>query len=359
MSRLLTSALVAAALLITGIAPAATGPAHAAPEAQITSVISARVNPSAPTTGFGFLVPLPGGRPGQTLDTFKKDVDGLAAAGQTWLRTGLPNWLLAPTGSASSVRFDAAQVAALNTALDYARSKGLKTFVYVGMPDWAGGFSHADYAAATKLYWGGLASRVGQRIDVWQLFNEADTTSYQNYAPVSAEVDYLRRMRDLIASGRTAVRAHAPSARITTNLSGWPMNDAREAEWNRVLDVLAPALDVVSLDIYTGDNATEAFKLTARIDRIEARYRKQVAVAEFGLQTQGWTEQDQLTYMPAMVTAIKAAEPMAVIAYEYRDSGPGQEYQGFGIVRNDRSAKVATSTVLAAMQPQSRWPRRR
>lgn len=303
-------------------------------------------------TGYGFLVPLPGGRPGQSMETFKRDVDGLVAARQTWLRTGLPNWLLAPSGSGSRVNFDEHQVRLLNEALGYAKSRGLKVYVYAGSPDWMQELSYPQYKTATTLYWSGLAARTSN-IDVWQLFNEADTSHYKTYEGLVPSKAYLAEMRDIIGAGRTAIRAERPQALITTNLSGWPMDDNTEREWNRVLDTIAPSLDVIALDIYTGDNLTEATNLTGRVDRIEARYRKAVIIAEFGLQTQGWTEPDQALYMPAMIRSLKKARPMAIIAYEYRDTSAGESFQGFGIVRYDRSSKAAASTVFSLMADQS------
>lgn len=322
---------------------------------SIATVIPAEAvqsRPSGQSTEFGFAVPLPGGRSGQTMESFQRDIDGLARANQRWLRTGLPNWLVAPAGSPNGhVVWDAEQVKRVNTALAYARSRGLKVFLYAaGAPDWARDYRRDQYATAAKSYWAGLAQRLGHQVDVWQLFNEADMTHYRTHESVVANTTYLRELRDLIAMGRTVIKHQRSDAIVTTTLSGWPLNDEMESSWRRSLDMLAPAMDVVAVNVYTGDNLDEAGALTDRIVRLKARYGKPVYVAEFGLQTQGWSEADQAKYMSAMVRAIKAARPMAAIAYEYRDTYAGDHFQGFGLVKYDRSPKTGYSAIVQAMR---------
>jgi Glycosyl hydrolase catalytic core len=137
---------------------------------------------------------------------------------------------------------------------------------------------------------------------------------------------------------------------VTTNLTGWPLNDEREQEWYLVLDAIGDSLDVISIDLYPADNETEIGRLPERMERVRQRYGRPIFVAEIGLQTTpgSWTEPDQQRYLTAAIEQLRAVELWGICLYELRDN---QSPAGFGITRADSTKKLGFHDVIHALSP--------
>lgn len=273
------------------------------------------------------------------------DIDTLAEHGQNLVRTGIYAWMVAPT----PLMWDTAHVEFFRTELNYARDRGMQVNLVVpGAPDWAQSYGTDDYVAACTWFWTQMRESFGGQVDLWQAFNEADHSHFQKFTPVAGNSAYLTEFAEMLALARkTLGRDGVP---VTTNLTGWPMNDEREREWLTTLDVIGGALDVIGIDLYPADNEDEISRLPERLNRVLRRYGKPVFVAEIGLQTtpDAWTEADQQQYVTAAIGQLRTVDLWGIALYELRDN---PSPAGFGIKRSDGTLKPAFADVLQAMSP--------
>jgi hypothetical protein len=288
---------------------------------------------------------------------FKADIDILAAAGKQWTRMGVASWEVSTGGTTSTVTWDNTALAQYDVAVQYAYSHGIRiVMVLSGAPDWAQAFSDADYLTVTQIYWTALVNRWKQYVTVWQFFNEADTGHYSQFTAITTlDSTYLSKLNALLAAGRSIVKAAAPGAFFTTNTTGFPMGDARQAVWQTYFDALGGNLDIITLDLYADNDATEIGKLGTRVSSMRSRYGKPIAVAEFGMATgpnSSFTEADQQTYLPQHVASMKAGQPMMIILYELRDNSANisvDAEHAFGIIANDGTHKSGYTAIMNAM----------
>ncbi len=287
---------------------------------------------------------------GLPIDTFdvarwRADLDILAEHGQTLVRTGIYAWRVAP----EQKRWDPELAAFFREHLDYPRSLGLSVNLVVpGAPDWAQSFDFDDYAAACTWFWTQMRKGFGDQVELWQVFNEADHAHYQRFTPATRDVAYLRELAQLLGKARdTLGRDGVP---VTTNLTGWPLNDEREQEWYLVLDAIGDSLDIISIDLYPADNETEIGRLAERMKRVRERYDRPIFVAEIGLQTtpDSWTEADQQRYLTAAIERLRTIELWGIALYELRDH---KSPAGFGIIKADGTEKLGFRDVMRALGP--------
>lgn len=322
---------------------------RAAALAIMSCPLAADSAPKEPS-GVGFAVPLPGGRPGQTPQSWRADIDLLASGHMGWVRCGVPYWRVAPDGDTTHIKWDEEAAEELRAALQYATDRGLRIYLSAGAPDWAVEFGRVGYRRVAENFWEGLADRLGGLPSVWQVFNEADASHYSTHRPLHPDRAYLRELASLLVAARERLGARSSGVPlITTNLSGWPMNNMTQAYWNRILDQLAPDLDLLTVDVYPQDNWDEIERLPERVEQLCARYGKPVGVAEFGLQTGGKPSR-QRDALVGIVDALRQARPTLVIGYELRDPPPGVEFPDFGLYTHDSRAKAAAAPVLRTMR---------
>jgi len=271
---------------------------------------------------------------------WRTDIDTLASWNQRLVRCGLPSWLLAPgpgEWSNSWSKF-------YREAITYARNRGLLiNLVLPGAPDWAQQFNYGEYVRSCQWFWSGMADHFGDEVSVWQVYNEADSTHYRHFTSVEPTGTYLSEFSSLV--GKAHAILASPGSLVTTNLSGWPMNDQREQHWKTLLDVLAPSMDLVSLDVYPADNLQQIDLLPQRIDRVRGRYGMPVFIAEVGLQTPpgGWTEGDQKRYLTTTIRRLRTSELWGICIYQLRDEvSPAH----FGVQRADGSPKAGFTDVM-------------
>ncbi|WP_018332032.1 cellulase family glycosylhydrolase [Actinomycetospora chiangmaiensis] len=316
-----------------------------------------RTSPPPERTGFGFTVSS-SSDPYGSWAAFTADVDLSAARGLEWVRLGIASWLVAPSPAGADIGWDEHALAVYDREIDYIRSRGLRVFLVTsGAPDWTQGASSAEYARVSAAYWSHLAQRFAPRVAVWQVFNEADSSDYRTFRPLDRpDRRYTRELAGLLRSARTIVHDVAPGVVVTTNSTGFPVDDRREAIWTDYFAALAPSLDAVTLDLYPTDDPGQIASLPDRVARAEQRFRLPVYVGEVGLQTcRGcWSEETQGRAVGAAVAALRTAHPRAVLVYEMRDGGPDTTdgESTFGVVALDGRRKTGFDRILAQMTPE-------
>lgn len=297
-------------------------------------------------------MPLPGARSGQTIDTWKRDVGVVAGSGLRLIRAPLSSWVgSSPTG-ARGLDFATPLMKDTLHALDYAKEKGLS--VLVATAGHAGGpFSGTAgaYVEVVREYVGALAARLGARVDAWQVFNEPDRGHFRTYSPLRPDPGYWLELKSTLDAAKETVHAALPGVPLTTNLGGWPCDDAVEASWVTALDVIASSLDVIGLDCYCGTDTTLIDALAGRVRRIRARYAKPVWIVETGapvdpdnritLQTQG-------RYGAAHIQSLRRGGASMVGWYDLRDSVAGAE-RGYGLLDATWRPKPGFKTLVGAL----------
>lgn len=309
-------------------------------------------------TEFGFNAGLRNSHSSSDVERFKANVDDLVANGQMWVRIGIASWVVSTGGSVDAITWSDQGLAAYDQALSYAHCKGLHVFLVTsGAPDWAQNFAFADYVKVSRDYWTFLAQRYRDDVDVWQVFNEADGSDFRQFKPLGVNglsSSYLQQLKVLIETAGAVIHRANPRVKVTTNASGYPMNDAEQADWFRYFDVLAPVLDTVTVDVYPGTDSGEIDKLGARIALLQARYNKPVSIGEIGIPTcRGCSsETDQRIYMPRVIASLKKGAPAVILYYLLQDTGDdaGQDGSSFAIISDDGTHKPAYDAIMKAMR---------
>ena len=279
------------------------------------------------------------------LPRWRADIDMLAEHGLNLVRTGVYPWLVAPAMGI----WDQQAADFYVDALGYARQRGLAVnLVVVGAPDWAQSYDLDRYTAACTWFWTTMADVFDAQVDLWQAFNEADQSHYRRFTAITPDPGYLTEFGQLLAVAHRVLGRH--STPVTTNLTGWPMNDERQQGWYEVLDVIGESLDLISLDLYPADNRAQIDLLPTRIDQVRSRYGKPVFVAETGLQTGSgsWSEEDQRVLLPATIERIRSTDVWGVCLYQLRDQ-LSEQPSGFGIIRTDGSPKPAFDETMRSL----------
>lgn len=278
-------------------------------------------------------------------ERWRADIDTLAEHGQNLVRTGIYAWLVAPQPDL----WHAEQVAFFRDQLTYARDRGLAVNMVVpGAPDWAQSFEFDRYRQTCAWFWDRMRESFGDQVALWQPYNEADHAHYRDFTPATRHELYLGEFAEMLGVARqTLGRDGTP---VTTNLTGWPMNDEREQEWYLVLDAIGHQLDVISIDLYPADNEEQIALLPDRMNRVRERYGKPIFVAEIGLQTTpgSWTEPDQQQYVAAAIEQLRSVELWGIALFELRDH---ESRVGFGIKKADGSFKLGFHDVMRSMSP--------
>lgn len=322
----------AAAGVLTAIVPAG---AAAAP-----------VRPSTPRLGFS------GGglHADQGIDQALKDVEAIAALGGTVIRFGFGNReLLRSWGEGEAdVVLDTAAADAFHRIIDRAHALDMDvigmvidTFHDQAAPD-------DLWWTKTTSWWRAVAAEFAGDLEVVQIFNEAGAHHYRFHEGVVA-ADLTAYHEDLAAKLTTAAsifHRQDPDVLVTTNLYGWPVGDGIEQEWTRAFDVIAPALDLLTVDVYFDhafdDEEYPAF--AARLQRLADRYDKPVAIGEIGDSTLGdaGREKDQARHYRDYVDLLSGTVAAHVVFYEFRDAEDDEDSEStFGIIDHHGNPKPA------------------
>ena len=294
-----------------------------------------------------------------TLDLFKRSVDLLANQNQDWIRFNIRTWEVAQAGGeANSVEFNE-NIGVYDEAIAYAKEKGLKVFFVTNVPDFAKEYSHEDYKQVAKDFYTKLAQRYSEQVDIWQIFNEADTHAFRDYSGIGYPLDpkYLQELAEVMQVSADAIKAVDKDAKTTANLSHWVRSGVDIIEKGTTFfDAINDSIDIVSLDLYTDDSLDEINRLPSIIEYFSKRYNKHVFIAELGLPTAGFPEEIQGAAITAAIEALKSGNvrPEGVIIYELSDEATAYNAaeRSFGVFNIDGSPKDSADDVFVAMQPE-------
>ena len=109
---------------------------------------------------------------GPTVDlaTFKANVDNLVSRGVQSIRVG-PATHEIMTIIGDTLVFDTVDLDKFDEALTYAKDKGMDVTMWF-IPPWSDSLSYADYLKIVQASYAEMATRFGDRVDLWQLHNE-------------------------------------------------------------------------------------------------------------------------------------------------------------------------------------------
>ena len=306
-------------------------------------------------TGFGFDTHFSPTGSNLSYTDLTANADILAANGQSWIRFDFWSWDITPSGTPTTINWT--NLAYFDQAVNYARGKGLKVMIVTAVPDFAKSYSLTDYLQVTKNFYSFLAGHFAGRVTVWQVFNEADSHNFRDYTPItSLSASYLAELNQVLSEARSAIKAEDPAALVSTNASGYPVNDQTQATWFAYFDAIGSNLDFLTVDLYPDVNNVlpEVAQFADRVRAVENRYNKPVAVGETGICTRSpyFSEQSQATLLPQYINALKPASPKMILVYEVQDenNNPDDCEGSFGIRRFDGTEKPAFATVMAAMR---------
>lgn len=311
---------------------------------------------------YGFNTHLTTGRYGyyENLDVnaFKKNVDESVNKKLTWIRFSINSGEIVPSGDIRTINWNEQNLAVYKEAIDYAKSKGLSVYLVTDVPFFAKDYSVDDYKKVAQIYYSRLAAEFAGKIGLWQIFNEADTHTYNEYKPIDdtipLDANYLNTLKDIVTTIRQTIRSSDRKVPITMNVSGYPISAKERTfdRWVQFYDVLGSRLDWLALDMYPDKDPNGQQLLIQRVNDISSKYGKKVAVAEIGMCTATFSEADQAVYMPEYIQALKNSEAKVVILYEYQDEGAGDNCEEtFGIKKVDGSFKPAYEPVMNSLVP--------
>ncbi len=305
------------------------------------------------------------------LANFKANIDELAVKNQKWVRFNIISSEVAPSGTATTINWDTANLNTYDQAIDYAKSKELKIYLVTSAVEFAKDFPASDFQTVVTNYHQFLANRYKGKIDIWQVFNEADTHDFRTYSDISSlTTDYLTSLKTNFDAAKAAIKAADTNIKVTTNVSGFPVHNdsATYDNWltfygNPGSGGLADSMDLISLDMY-GDSYTPTFGFDIfrkRVDDTFTKYGKQVVVAETGICSDRindayFNETKQASDLPQYINAIKSSKASILLLYQLQDeqgSALGDSAyrceRSFGIKKVDGTLKPAYDPVMSAM----------
>lgn len=292
---------------------------------------------------FGFTIspPTPG------LSEFRRDVRAVSDLGVAWVRFGVvANDVVASWFEDNRVRFDDAACETYRQAFDIVEAEGLRVNLLTvdgvaGVPD------EEVYLRLMGQYWSGVAKRFGTRVDIWQVFNEANDLDFRSASPIRGSIDeYHAALDRAIGRARASIHQFSPSVAVTTNAGGYPVNDATERNWQRFFAAVGGSLDIVTVDIYPVLSEAANATLPARFERLRELTGKPLAVGEFGLQTgeQLYSEAEQVASLTTTITELAETCASPIFVYRLRDDGAEND-DGFGLFEQNGQAKSSFAPV--------------
>lgn len=289
------------------------------------------------------------------LDKFKDTVDGLAKNNQKWIRLNIWPWESASSGNATNISWNEQNLQKYDEAINYARSKSLKIFLVTSLPDFANSLTSTNYKALNAKYHSYLANRYKGKITIWQVFNEADTHNFKGYAPIGPDKLtslYLNDLKENIKIARSAIKAASPGILVTHNLTGYPFKQTTFKTWNKVLNTIAPVLDIISIDTYPV-NQDEIKLAKSAISNLKSKYNKDIYVTEFGFPTADgrFSETDQAALSTSLIKELNASVARAMIYYQYSDTLPDNDKteSSFGVIKANGEQKSSYAAIMLAL----------
>jgi len=277
---------------------------------------------------FGFNTHLhaePGLNQNLDLEQFKRSVDFLVQNNMQWIRFDIREDQVINMSGTTHMNWKERSLETYAEALDYAKSRGLKTIVPIAVPGGiTQGLTHEEYIIFAGNFYGELAQQMQGKIDIWQIFNEPDVHNYRNYGEEFREMpeEYLQNFAEVVAVASNAIHAVDPNTQTTVNMSWWFASGRDlQNEGRRLFGVVADSIDVITLDFYPDVNLEAIIQMPQIISDFSAEFHKPVIVGELGLPTSRFSEEDQGKYMGLAIGMLRSAptQPQAVLLYELVD----------------------------------------
>lgn len=328
-------------------------------------------------TEFGFdahirLSQDPPGLPGiiSGVERIKRNIDELTANKQQWIRFNLLS------SDFNLQNWDERKQYVIDV-IDYAKSKGLKVMLVTDYYPRNKSDNKVAQDAPISCFidgWKNYMERLGNdlngKVDLWQIYNEADTHNFRNYstivgsAPASLPLystyeDYLNDFEKIMEVSSQTLKRINPANKITHNSSGG-VSDDWVALWFDFWDRMAKHSDIISLDLYP-ENTDDLNLLWKKIRQMRERYDKPVAIAETGTCSLAphRSEQKQKDLLLQYITHAKMGNPSMLLLYEIHDEMDKEKIAGreaiscvktYGIKYFDHTKKAAFDDVMKLMQ---------
>lgn len=295
-----------------------------------------------------------------SLSFFHTTVDALVANQQKWVRLNIvPGHVVGLTSGSNNMSWNETNLQQYDDAISYAKVKGLKVYLLSSTPDFANYFSDTEYTKITTDYFTYLAQRYKGKVDVWQIYNEADTLNYKGYpSPPLPDVsqpypvNYLSGLKTNIEAAKSAIKSVDPTPLITTNVTGFVLNQTLYDKWNTFFSVIGPSLDILSFDLYP-QNTSEINTIKNAIAGVASSYAKPIIIAETGIPTGDgrFDEAAQSSILIQILDQVRPLLPKAILYYQYSDTiQDNNKTEGsFGVVKIDGSQKLSYSTIMQNM----------
>jgi len=297
------------------------------------------------------------------LSNFKRNVDELTSQGVLWIRLPIFEWEIAGRpGTKDNIPWNSSALSKYDEAINYAKSKGLKIWLSHAFPNWAKDYSHEDYKKLVENFVNFLSSRYKNKIDIWQVFNESDIHNFKTYeclvkpdcrAPESFPSGYLDQLKDILSTAKKTIKQNDPHVIITTNVGGYP---PFPQSWKAFFDAISPEINAISLDIYPEKDEVIINSLPQKISEYRTRYNKPIYIAETGMQTYSYSEEEQKIYLLRYLERLKEGRANLIFLYEYQNSSPenspdeSDTEAAFGIKKRDGSKKLAYNEVILKLK---------
>jgi glycosyl hydrolase family 53 len=285
---------------------------------------------------------------------FDRDLAALLTTGASWIRLGVQPWQICswhPEGWA----WDEASLAFFARCIARCRGAGLKISLTLAASVEVAAWSFGQYLDVNRQYWRRCAELAaeGGGVDVLQVYNEHDANDFRSQQPLAGPPSptYLRDLATALDAARTAVRDLLPRTFVTTTVTGTTVDDATQERWQRFYDVVAPAVDLVSVNCYPGADRRRIADISRRLSHLQDRYGKPVLVAEIGVPTEeGGAVAPEVarTVLPLMIRSAAQGGALAVLVYQLRNTGSdrSQAEQSFGILTADHRRRDTFAAVV-------------
>jgi len=293
------------------------------------------------------------------LDRFKNTVDELSANNQSWIRFNIPRWEGVKLTEGQLI-WNEAELSVFDEAMKYAKDKKLEIFLVATPPPVDKSTNKEDYAKVTSDYFSYIAQRYKDSIDVWQINNEIDVHHPADYTYNEFEKRDKEFIEAHVKAASESIRAQDPRANITVNVTGWPVTDDVQRNWEEYIEPLLPYINAISLDLYPDGNISQIESLSERVESMREKFHLPIYVSETGVCTVGCNlnGMSQKEILIRILDDLIEAKPKAIIMYEYTDEtltgfankNDNQVEGSFGITDLQGNKKEGYYEILNKMQ---------
>lgn len=286
------------------------------------------------------------------LDRFKGTVNDLSENNQSWIRFNIPRWEGARLVD-GNLAWDESEMKVFDEAVGYAKDKKLQVFLVATPPPVEPTTDKDEYARITHDYFSYMADRYKNSVDVWQINNEIDVHHPADYSYNEFEKRDKEFIEAHVKAASDAIRSKDPRANITVNVTGWPVTDEVQDNWEEFIEPLLPYVNAISLDLYPDGNTAQIESLSDRVEDMRKKYKLPIYVSETGICTVGCylNGMSQKEILIRILEDLKEAKPKAIILYQYTDEDLNNKVEGsFGVTDVDGNKKKGYEEILSKMQ---------